>query len=50
MEGRQQMVPDCPIHPAAHPLDSDVVNGAAAWLCPSTNSLVRYMTVTAEAT
>lgn len=49
MEGRQQMVPDCPLHPAAHPLQSDVINGAAAWVCPWTKSLVRYMRVTAEA-
>jgi hypothetical protein len=46
MEGRQQMVPDCPLHPAAHPLQSDVVDGAAAWTCPWTKSLVRYMKVT----
>ena len=46
MEERQQMVPDCPLHPAAHPLQSDVVNGAAAWVCPWTKSLVRYMRVT----
>ena len=26
MESRQQMVPDCPLHPAAHPLQSDVGN------------------------
>ena len=50
MEGRQQMVPDCPLHPAMHPLESDVVNGSAAWVCPWTKSLVRYMRVTAEAT
>lgn len=50
MEERQQMVPDCPRHPAAHPLQSDVVNGAAAWVCPQTMSLVRNMKVTAEAT
>jgi hypothetical protein len=50
MEGRQQMAPDCPLHPGAHPLHGGVVNGAAAWLCPSTNSLVRYMRVIAEAT
>lgn len=49
MEGRQQMVPDCPLHPAAHPLQSRVVNGAAAWICPSANSLVRYMRAGAEA-
>ena len=49
METRQQMVPDCPLHPAAHPLESDVVDGAAAWLCPSTRRLVRYMKVTTEA-
>jgi hypothetical protein len=49
MEGRQQMVPDCPLHPAAHPLQSDVVDGAAAWVCPSTGRLVRYMRVTSEA-
>lgn len=49
MEGRRQMVPDCPLHPAAHPLQSDVVNGAAAWVCPWTKSLVRYMRVTTEA-
>jgi hypothetical protein len=49
MEGRQQMVPACPLHPAAHPLQSDVVNGAAAWVCPSVKRLVRYMRVTAEA-
>jgi hypothetical protein len=48
METRQQMVPDCPLHPAAHPLESDVVDGAAAWLCPSTKRLVRYMKVTTE--
>jgi hypothetical protein len=49
MEGRQQMVPDCPLHPAAHPLQSDVVDGAAAWVCPWTERLVRYMRVTTEA-
>jgi hypothetical protein len=47
MEGRQQMVPDCPLHPTAHPLQSDVVDGAAAWVCPSAERLVRYMRVTA---
>ena len=45
MEGRQQMVPDCPLHPSAHPLQSDVVEGAAAWVCPWTRGLVRYMKV-----
>jgi hypothetical protein len=50
MESRQQMVPGCPLHPGAHPLQSDVINGAAAWVCPWTKSLVRYMKVTAEAT
>jgi hypothetical protein len=50
MESRQQMVPDCPLHPAAHPLKSDVVNDAAAWTCPQTKSLIRYMKVTATAT
>ena len=50
MESRQQMVPDCPLHPAAHPLQSDVVNDMAAWVCPRTKSLVRYMKVTAKAT
>jgi hypothetical protein len=49
MEGRQQMAPDCPLHPAAHPRDSDVVNDATAWTCPWTKSLVRYMRVTAGA-
>jgi hypothetical protein len=49
MEARQQMVPDCPLHPAAHPLESDVVDSAAAWLCPSTKRLARYMKVTTEA-
>jgi len=49
MEGRQQMVPDCPLHPAAHPLQSDVVAGATVWVCPWTERLVRYMRVTAEA-
>lgn len=39
MEGRQQMVPACPLHPDAHPLQSDVVNGAAAWVCPSVSAL-----------
>jgi hypothetical protein len=48
MGTRQQMVPDCPLHPAAHPLESHVVDGAAAWLCPSTKRLVRYMKVTTE--
>lgn len=46
MEDRQQMVPDCPLHPAAHPLLSDVVNGAAAWVCPRSKDLVRYMRIT----
>jgi hypothetical protein len=49
MEGRQQMVPDCPLHPAEHPLQSDVVNGAAAWVCPRTKSIVRHMRVATEA-
>jgi glycine/D-amino acid oxidase-like deaminating enzyme len=49
MEERQQMVPDCPLHPTAHPLQSDVIDGAAAWVCPWTTCLVRYMRVTAEA-
>jgi hypothetical protein len=49
MEDRQQMVPDCPLHPAEHPLQSDVVDGSAAWVCPSTKRLVRYMRVTTEA-
>ena len=48
MEGRQQMVPACPLHPAAHPLLSDVVNGAAAWVYPSAKR--RYVRITAEAT
>lgn len=48
MESRQQMVPDCPLHPAAHPLQSAVVNGAAAWVCPWTNGLVRYLRVVTE--
>jgi hypothetical protein len=46
MEERQQMVPDCPLHPGSHPLQSDVVNGIAAWVCPQTNSVIRYMRVT----
>ena len=50
MESRQQMVPSCPLHPAAHPLQANVVDGAAAWICPWTKSLVRYMTVAAEVT
>ena len=50
MEERQQMIPDCPLHPAAHPLRSDVVGGAAAWVCPSAKRVVRYMRVTTEAT
>lgn len=49
MEIRQQMVPGCPIHPGAHPLHSDVVNGAAAWACPSTQHPVRFIRVTGEA-
>ena len=49
MEGRQQMVPACPLHPAAHPLESDTVDGAAAWVCPSTKRLVRYLSVIAGA-
>jgi hypothetical protein len=49
MEGRQKMVPDCPLHPVAHPLESKVVNGDAAWVCPSTGSLVRYMRVASKA-
>ena len=47
MEERQQMVPECPLHPAAHPLDSRVIDGSAAWVCPSTKRLVRYMRVAA---
>jgi hypothetical protein len=50
MEGRQQMVPDCSLHPAEHPLNSDLVDGAAAWVCPSTERLVRYLRVSTEAT
>jgi len=50
MEARQQVVPDCPLHPAAHPLDSSVVDGSAAWVCPSTRRPVRYMQVSAEVT
>jgi hypothetical protein len=48
MDDRQRMIPDCPLHPAAHPLQSAVVDGTAAWLCPSTRHLVRYMKVTDE--
>jgi hypothetical protein len=48
MEVRQRMIPECPLHPAAHPLQSGVVDGAAAWVCPSTRHLVRYMKVTGE--
>jgi len=48
MEERQQMVPDCPLHPAAHPLESNEVDGMAAWVCPSTKHPVRYMSVTTE--
>jgi hypothetical protein len=48
MEERQQMVPECPLHPTAHPLDSTVVDGSAAWTCPSTRRPVRYMRVSAE--
>jgi hypothetical protein len=50
MEARQQMVPGCPFHPAAHPLESNVADGAAAWVCPSNKRLVRHMRVTTEAT
>jgi hypothetical protein len=50
MEGRQQMVPDCPLHHGAHPMDSEVVDGAAAWVCPSTRRLVRYIRVSADIT
>jgi hypothetical protein len=50
IEARQEIVPDCPVHPGAHPLQSDVVNDAAAWVCPATGDVVRYMRVTAEAT
>lgn len=49
MEGRQRMVPDCPLHPGRHPLQSGVVNGAAAWVCPRSNDLIRYMTVSPAA-
>jgi hypothetical protein len=49
MEDRQQMIPDCPLHPAAHPLESHVVGGAAAWVCPPTKRVVRYMRVTTGA-
>jgi len=45
IEGRQEMVPGCPVHPGAHPLASRVVNGAAAWVCPADNGLIRYMMV-----
>jgi hypothetical protein len=45
MEVRQRMVPDCPLHPAAHPLESEVVDGAAAWVCPSAKRVVRYMRI-----
>jgi hypothetical protein len=45
MESRQQMVPDCPLHPAAHPLESEVVDGAAAWVCPSSKRVVRFMRI-----
>lgn len=48
MEERQQMVPDCPLHPAAHPLEINVVDDMAAWVCPSTKRPVRYMSVTTE--
>jgi hypothetical protein len=48
MEERQQMIPDCPLHPAAHPLESNVVDDMAAWVCPSTKRPVRYMSVTTE--
>jgi len=45
IEGRQEMVPGCPLHPGAHPLASSVVDGAAAWSCPTDNGLIRYMMV-----
>ena len=48
MEERQQVVPDCPLHPAAHPLESRVVDDMAAWVCPSTKRPVRYLRVTTE--
>ena len=49
IEGRHQMVPECPLHPGSHPLQSCAVNGTAAWLCPNSNELIRYMKVTALA-
>jgi hypothetical protein len=49
IEGRQEMVPDCPVHPGAHPLQSNVVNGAAAWVCPKSDNLIRYMMVSPAA-
>jgi hypothetical protein len=48
MEDRQQMIPDCPLHPAAHPLASEVIGSAAAWVCPSTKRVIRFMRVATE--
>src|ERR1700761_8055464 len=45
MEGRQRMVPGCPSHPGAHPLESSLVDGAAAWVCPQTAAVIRYLPV-----
>lgn len=50
MEGRQEMTPDCPLHPGAHPLEASVVNDAAAWVCPKGNTFIRYMMVSPVST
>jgi len=32
--------PECPAHPATHPLTPEVRNAAATWTCPRTGALV----------
>ncbi|MFD5699926.1 hypothetical protein [Streptomyces lasiicapitis] len=32
--------PECPHHPASHPLDAEVAEGVAVWSCPRTRRVV----------
>jgi hypothetical protein len=34
-------VPECPMHPRAHPLDPRVIDNDAWWVCPATSQPVR---------
>ena len=41
MEARQEMTPECPIHPGLHPLESSLIAGNAVWKCPNSDGFLR---------